>query len=545
MPSTMSELVVLMRHERPRHVPLEPATSLTIGRSSTCDLPVRDRYISRQHARVWWNETAWYVRDLDSANGTWIDGRRIEADTRLEPGTRLRVGDTELEFHVSSATDRISRLPGQTFVPMLSIGSETVDAMRPGKRTLERIATFNSLMLESLEEQPYDELAAFILNRLMAHLSPSRCAIAQLDGSGTVVALEMKRAGSDTGGDLALSSTVVDMVRRSRRAIAWNDVRIDAELSKSRSLALQGVRSVACAPMIAHDDVIGILYVDFQVQQHAIDESELVLIAQVARFAAIRLENARLREDAMQRRLLEEELRTAASVQRQLLPDAAPTVPGWSFEARSVASRGVSGDYYDFMLQPDGRLWIVIGDVSGKGINAALLMASLQASFRIYVQDSPEPGVLCGRLNSAMKGLLPANRFITLFVARLDPASGVVEYANAGHQPPLVLRRTHLEALDRTDILLGMFPQGSWQTSSTTLQGGDALLLFTDGLTEIECGNDEELGDRRLPELLRPLHGLGAEALVGRLEAEVARHAPQQARTDDLTLVVATRDLDS
>lgn len=538
----MTELVVMMRHERPRHVTLDPATTLTIGRSSSCDIPVRDRYISRRHAQVWCRDSQWMLRDLDSANGTWIEGTRMQGEIALEPGMRVRLGDTELELTIASSTDRIPRLAERDVVPAISLDPESDEPIAPGKRTLERVSTLNALVLESLEDQPHQQLATVILERLMQHLHPSRAAIAQLDDQGNVTRIETQSSDDALENDLLISRTLIRRIAETRRAVAWHDVSADAELSRSRSLAMQGVRSVACAPMIAHGSTVGILYVDYLLQQHMIDESDLLLVAQIARFAAIRLENARLREDALQRRLLEEELRTAAAVQRQLLPQSPPQAAGWSLEAHSVASRGVSGDYYDFAVQPDGRLWVVIGDVSGKGINAALLMASLQASFRIFVKDGPDPADLCRRLNSAMKGLLPPSRFITLFAARVDTDTGDIEYTNAGHQPPLIARAGGPEPLDRADILLGMFEHGNWQTSHTHLDPGDVLLLFTDGLAEIECGEDEELADCRLGELTGTLHGASATDVIRSIDQEVALHARRQQRTDDLTVVALARD---
>lgn len=536
----MTQLVVMMRHERPRYVTLDPASTFTIGRSSSCDIPVRDRYISRKHAELVCRHPGWILRDLESANGTWIDGQRVQGEIALEHGTRVRLGDTELEF-IDAAEGTLLLDTDRDVVPSLSVAADDAERVPPGKRTLERVQTFNALVLESLEDLPHDQLSSFILDRLMRHLHPSRAAIAHLDERGEITRVESRTAEGSQAFELPISRTITRRVVDTRRAFAWHDVTADAELSRSRSLALQGVRSVACAPMISHGVTIGVLYVDYLIQQHVVDESDLLLVSQVARFAATRIENARLREDALQRRLLEEELRTAAAVQRQLLPHSAPAIRGWTVEAHSVASRGVSGDYYDFAIQSDGKLWVVIGDVSGKGINAALLMASLQASFRIFVRDDPEPAELCRRLNAAMKGLLPPSRFITLFITRLDPRTGDVEYTNAGHQPPIIVRASGPEPLDRADILLGMFESGNWETSHTRMEPGDVLLLFTDGLAEIECGDDEELGDSQLTEIARDLYRATARSAIEAIEAAIAPLDARQEHRDDLTLLAIAR----
>lgn len=539
MPS-IAELVVYERHEPPQHVPLDPAIEVTIGRSSSCELPVRDRYLSRRHASIRSDEGNWVLRDLGSANGTWIDGKRIDGEVRLSSGTRIRIGDTELEFVLQAATDRVASLPDKRLFPTLSVPIDEADVL-PGRRTLERVTTFNSLVLEALEEQPYHQLFPFMLERLSRHLDPSRAAIVLIGEGGTIDRVEWRKRDQNDDSEMLISRTIVSSMISERRAMAWNDVSADVHLSRSKSLAIQGIRSVACAPMLAHGNIIGLLYIDYLLHQRTIDEDDLLLLAQIARFAAIRIENARLREESMQKRLLEEEVRTAAAVQRQLLPAGPPEIPGWSIDTCSHASRGVSGDYYDFAIDPNGRLWIVVGDVSGKGINAALLMASLQAAFRIFVREELEPGPLCTRLNDALRGLLPANRFVTLFAMRIDPASGDVVYANAGHQPPLIVRAAGTRALDKGDLPLGMFEGGSWQTTAGRIEQGELLLIFTDGLAEIEGSDGAEFGDRRLGQVVTTLGGLDAREAVARLQEEAASFARTSARTDDLTIVAAAR----
>lgn len=536
---TAAELVIHLRHEAPSHIPLSPGVHLVLGRSSSCDVPVRDRYLSRRHAHIRSQDGSWWLRDLGSANGTWVDGKRIEGDVVLESGARFRIGDTDIEFFLQESTERVIALPDRKVTPTLSVAIE--DGFRPGRRTLERVTTFNALVLEALEEQPYNEMFPFMLERLITHLEPSRAAIVLLDTNSRPVRIESRSHDPEDRSELLMSQTIVQSIVEQRHAMAWNDISANIELSRSRSLAIQGIRSVACAPMIAHDNIIGLLYVDYQLHNRAIDEDDLLLIAQIARFAAIRIENARLREDLMQKRLLEEEMRTAASVQRHLLPATPPPVDGWSLSAVNHAVRGVSGDYYDFNIDSRGRLWIVVGDVSGKGINAALLMASLQAAFRIFVREVADPGELCGRLNAALRDLLPPSRYVTLFAARIETTSGLIEYANAGHQPPLLIHASTLESLDRASMPLGMFRDGHWETNRVVMSPGDVMLMFTDGLAEIEGQPSQEFGDEHLAHVAAQLHGLNADEASLAVATQAASFASSDELADDLTLVVASR----
>ncbi|PYQ33152.1 MAG: hypothetical protein DMF57_10465, partial [Acidobacteria bacterium] len=142
----------------------------------------------------------------------------------------------------------------------------------------------------------------------------------------------------------------------------------------------------------------------------------------------------------------------------------------------------MSGDYYDFVVRPDKRVYFVIADVSGKGVTAGLMMAGLQASFRIFCKGDPRPADLLTELNGAMKETLPQSKFVTLFVGRLDTETGIIEYANAGHTPPLWVRKKGVEEVADTDVLLGVVTRAIYRNRTLELAPGDSLVLFTDGL---------------------------------------------------------------
>src|SRR6202011_5980491 len=178
-------------------------------------------------------------------------------------------------------------------------------------------------------------------------------------------------------------------------------------------------------------------YVDSRRDHRPISEEDVKLIAQIARFAAIKLETTRLREDAIEKRILDEELKMASIIQQRLLPPPPTGIAGFTFASFNRPCRTVSGDYYDFVIRPDGRIYFTIADVSGKGVTAGLMMAGLQASFRIFCKNDPPPAELLEQLNAALKENLPQSKFVTLFLGRLDTATGTIEYANAGHTPPL------------------------------------------------------------------------------------------------------------
>ena len=258
-------------------------------------------------------------------------------------------------------------------------------------------------------------------------------------------------------------------------------------------------------------------------------------------FAAIKLENTRLREEAIQKRLIDEELKTAYVIQRRLLPSEPPTVAGYSFAGMNRPCRTVSGDYYDFVLRPNGQLYFVIADVSGKGITAALLMAGLQSSFRIFSKNDPKPAELVTHLNSSLRENLPQSKFVTLFAGRLNTDTGVVEFANAGHCPPLHISRDRCQELTSTDLVLGLFAKTAYRDQQLTLEKGDALVLFTDGVTEAEAQDGSELGGDKVCKAMAGVHGMPATEIGERLEQVVADHVGAALQNDDLTLMIVTR----
>jgi len=240
---------------------------------------------------------------------------------------------------------------------------------------------------------------------------------------------------------------------------------------------------------------------------------------------------------------MDEELKTASTIQRRLLPDPPKGIPGYTFVGANRACRTVSGDYYDFVVRPDGRVYFVIGDVSGKGITAGLMMAGLQAAFRIYAKSDPAPGDLVSMLNVTLKENLPQSKFVTLFLGRIDTKSGTVEYANAGHTPPLWISRDGVTELGETDLLLGIVTKADYTQRTLQLGPGDSLILFTDGVTEAEDSDGNEFGSAIVMEKLKTFHGQPAAVIANLVDKAVIAHVGEPgALGDDVTIVVVSRE---
>jgi sigma-B regulation protein RsbU (phosphoserine phosphatase) len=518
--------------------------AVSIGRASECSIPIKDRYLSRKHAEIVLIEGAWVLKDCGSANGTYLNGTRVDRDYALKTGDRIRLGDTEMLFESAQHnTDSFVAIEDRNASATIAIPINEIDAVQHHSGDLEKLQTLNALARELIEDRPMDELFGFIIDRVMQHLRPSRAALGLLGSDGkSFVNVEVRRQDRTDVSELRISHTLLSEVVEEKKALAFMDVSVDEKLSRAQSIIMQGIHSILCAPLTIGDSVVGVLYVDYLFNQRVISEEDVRLVAQIARFAAIKLETTRLREEAIQKRIMDEELKTASVIQRRLLPPSPTGIPGYTFVGSNRPCRTISGDYYDFVLRPDGRVYFVIADVSGKGVTAGLMMAGLQAAFRIFSKSDPEPAVLVSQLNEALKDNLPQSKFVTLFLGRLDTQTGVVEYANAGHTPPLWVRRHGVDELIETDLLLGVVTRAQYTNRTLRLEPGDAFVLFTDGVTDAEGGIGPELGTAELMKAIGPLHGSDAATVTNAIEESVFRHVGDAPLADDVTLVVVSRN---
>jgi sigma-B regulation protein RsbU (phosphoserine phosphatase) len=526
-----------------RH-PLTGGT-VSIGRASDCTIPIKDRYLSRRHAEIVAHNGGWLLKDLGSANGTYLNGNRVERDSPLRPGDRIRLGDTEIVFEARDGnTDKLLAIADAKISATIAIPIHDIDEGPSSDADIEKLKTLNLLARELIEDRPMDELFGFIVERVMKHLRPSRAAIGLLGKDGrSFINVEVRRQDASDSSELTISHTLLAEVVEEKKALAFMDISADEKLSRAQSIIMQGIHSILCAPLIIGGSVVGVLYVDYLFTQRQISEDDVKLVAQIARFAAIKLETTRLRDEAIEKRIMDEELKTASTIQRRLLPAPPQGLPGYNFVGSNRACRSISGDYYDFVVRPNGKVYFTIGDVSGKGVTAGLMMAGLQSAFRIFCKADPEPAVMMAQLNEMLKENLPQSKFVTLFLGRLDTNTGSIEYANAGHTPPLWIAKNSVTELTESDLLLGIVTRAEYTQRTLQLDPGDSLILFTDGVTEAENGDGNELGSTTVAEALRTMHGSAASDIAKVVDDHVLQHvgAPE-ALGDDVTIIVVSRE---
>jgi sigma-B regulation protein RsbU (phosphoserine phosphatase) len=250
----------------------------------------------------------------------------------------------------------------------------------------------------------------------------------------------------------------------------------------------------------------------------------------------------KMRGMELERERLEEELRLARDIQTRLLPTGAPSVVGFDLAGVSLPARHVGGDYFDYILLDDGRIGLIVADVSGKGVPAALLMSGVRASLRSADMGRLGPSGALEHLNRFVSASVDPGKFVTAFLGILDPARGTVRYSNAGHEPPLLLRADgSSEEFSAGGLILGILREATYEEGEAEMDPGSSLVIFTDGVTEAQNPAGEFFGGGRLMQALGPLRSERAASVVEGIVGSVREFAAGAAQYDDITLIVARR----
>lgn len=301
---------------------------------------------------------------------------------------------------------------------------------------------------------------------------------------------------------------------------------------------LKAIGVSAIIPMKMHDEVKGILAVGERIAGIPYTKSDLEYIYSLGNLLLISLENSRLFKEAVEKQRMEDELLIAREIQKRLLPVELPKFPKYDVSAINISSKQVGGDYYDIINLDDDKFIIAIADVSGKGTPASLLMANLQAMIRALVPLKLPLSELTKRVNDLICESTGNDRFITFFWASVDKKSKLLTYINAGHNPPVILRKDGgVLRLEKGGLLLGVMKSTTYEEGIVQLAGGDVLLLFTDGVSEAMNPDGVELGEDRLLEIIKSVRNESAEKIKVRIVSEVQEYSGDY-QSDDITLLI-------
>ena len=542
------------------------ASKYVLGRHPDCDVVIDEGAVSRHHAQILLVDGIAHLEDLRSRNGTFVNGQLIEQRHQLTAGDRIQVCDVSFKFDDDAGTmsaKSAQTVESSSFTPALLVDD---DESHPGGSTvMSKLDVSSSRSSITLTASPEAKLRALleitqnlgkalalddVLPKVLDSLfkifiqADRGFIVLRIGEAGTLVPRWTKVRRGEDDGTIRISRTIVNKVIETREAILSADAASDSRFDMSQSIADFRIRSMMCAPLIdSGNRVVGVLQIDTLDQRSGFQPEDLEVLVSIASQAAVAIDNAQLHEAALRQKSIERDLELAQTVQRGFLPEHPPTVEGYHFFDFYRAANHVGGDYYDYIELPDSRVAIIVADVVGHGIAAALMMAKLSAEVRISLATTVEPAEAVTRLNAKLAGESLSDRFITLVMAVLDPVTHTLTIVNAGHMMPIIRRglEKYEEVGDEeVGLPLSVDDRFEYQQCQTTLDAGNLLALYTDGINEAMNRDGQLYGIDRIREQIKSEVD-GVVALGERVIGDVERFVGEVPQNDDMCLVCAGR----
>ena len=537
-----------------------------IGRLPECDIILAPVGVSRRHAEIRKVGPAFFLVDLDSRNKTLLNGTELKGGVEhlLKENDRISVGGVEFVFDpvepikpkdAAPAADLMEVTESEgpenpEFITLeASHSSTTVSAVRPEVKLKAIIEITRSLS----NELRIDTVAPKILDSLMVIFPSAERLFLMLQdpSSRRLVRKAFKyrpqkrtlftRTEPEDEAPTRISRTIVDFVLGQKKAVLSQDAGADTNLASASISDLQ-IRSVMCVPLLTPDNKArGILQLDTS-DRRQFNEDDLDVLAAVASQAAISIQNASLLESLLARERLNRDLKLAEQVQKRFLPQVVPTVPGYEFFAYYQPTYEVGGDYYDFVSLPADRIAVALGDVSGKGVAAALMMAKFSGDTRSCMLTENAPAPTATRLNSLLCAAGIEDKFITLGLCVLDAPTGKLTLTSAGHTPVIIRRadgRAEEVGQEVSGVPLGIMEDSVYEQTEVQLNPGDVVVIYSDGVTDARSPGEELYDSQSNHRLLkRVARSPGGPADVGRaILQDIREFSAGHSQADDITLV--------
>jgi len=515
----------------------------SIGRRSGNDLQLVGSDVSRDHAEIALDNGRFLLRDRGSRYGTYVNGEGI-SEHELKHGDLVRLGRSggaELVFLLDDATQSPASSDKHT--------TSAVGDLRQVAALLEGLRALGS-------GRVLDEVLALVMDSALEVTGAERGFI-MLASADNENELEFKIARGRgrvtlSGKGFETSRKIPEEVFKTGQEKIVADL-LDGDLANVHmgTVAL-GIRHVLCTPLklvryLDKADMpnvekrIGVLYLDSRERGALLSRAARAALETLATEAAVAIENARLYRETLEKARMEQELRIAAEIQQALLPE--PRRKGEFFEAvgQSVPCRSIGGDFFDYVDLPNGAFGFAVGDVAGKGAPAALLTAVLQGVFASQASSGSSPSETLSRVNIALIRRAIESRFATALYAIIGP-KGELTYCNAGHNPPMVFGKDGVQRLEKGGLILGLFEHATFEEGTATLDPGDLLVAFSDGVTEALSSEGEEYGEQRLLDCVQANRNKSVAELLDSIFASVREFTAGAVQSDDVTALVLRYD---
>jgi serine phosphatase RsbU (regulator of sigma subunit) len=546
----MASLLVLKGNNPGQRIQLTEDT-IVLGRNPDCQVPIGGTAVSRNHAQILRIQGKYYIEDLKSRNGTFVNNEQVTSRLPLNENDRIKICDFLCTFHETAARPLPAELSPEEPEPPDDPAASTVEASlshassnlllesQPAEK-LKALLDITSNLSKTLELEPL--LPKIVDSLFQLFKQADRGFIILRDESGKRLipkAIKARRAADETSA--MFSRSIVRQCVETVQALLSDDASHDSRFAMSQSIADFRIRSVMCAPLWSQEGrAFGAIQLDTQDRAKKFTQDDLKLLMGVASQASVAMENAKLHEEQIVSERFKRDLELAREVQRGFLPRRPPELPGYEFFPYYDSAQEVGGDYYDFIQVTSQRLATLVGDVAGKGVPAALLMAKVSADARFCMLTEAEPAAGVTKLNALLQQAGLSDRFVTLVAALLDTNEHTVTLVNAGHPSPLVYRAATMSLEEATPkevvgLPLGVVDGFEYASCQVKLAPGDCVFIFTDGVTD---AMDVQNLQFQMKGIYAALQGgsFTPRTLGERIVKAVKQHAAGRDQHDDITL---------
>ncbi len=512
----MAHLLVTHPNGTTETVPLSRLRT-TIGRSARSDVCIPDAFASRLHAEVRQEGDSFWISDLGSANGTKLNGALLSIPIPLHQGGEIQIGETKIKFDdggqisksisstlIADATEALDPSNTISFSIRKHQTAEILDSSLSSRTDL--LGLISKVGVALLSSSGLDETLNQVAS-LVFEAVPAERVIIMLRDEQTKDGMQIKvarvRGEDEQIAEVRISRAIMTEVMENGKSVLTSDAQQDPRFA-SQTIVLQGIRSVLAVPLCVDErHVFGLIYADSPTNTNTFSSEHLDILTTLASVASIRVENASLLDERINRERMERELELATEIQQRFQPSGPPVLEGYEFQGISFSCYEIGGDYYDF-IEP---------------------LVQLVTSVNEYLTENT-----------------PGNRFITFFVTELDPATGELTFINAGHNPALIGRADGtIEQLDSSGLPLGLMGFAEYEVGKAQLNSGDVLFIYSDGVSEANNLAEDEFGMERLIQVISANVGRSASGIRDKVESALSDFTGTAAPNDDITLVIVKK----
>jgi phosphoserine phosphatase RsbU/P len=538
-----------------------PNQKISLGRAENNDISLKDPFCSSHHAFIHPSGNNFMIQNNKSKNGTFLNGKKIDTESILKKGDEILIGSTRIKFDKELATnvevtdapspssnintimnvEEILSKPDLTTTIKATVQPLDFDQIRSEHKFYSVISEVSKALVLHM---PLSELLEHIMNLICQHVPMDRGILMLKEGNPPQMIPKVVRINNPSlmNQRILVSQTVINMAVNKNSSIMISDAQGDSRFKAQDSIIKLNIFSAMCVPLWNNRDIIGIIYSDRISLLEQFTEEDLRLLTLLSNLAAVKIENSKLIEQAIEKEKMEKELSLAAQIQKDFLPKKDPEWKNFEITGANIPCYQVGGDYFDYIPISSDRLGIAIGDVAGKGVSASLLMASLRAALHSEIGPDYSMPDMIEKLNSFIYRSSASNRFISFFFGELNKETGEFKYINAGHNPPFILNKkgkiTHLES---TGLCLGMFESEKYELQKVKLNVGEIFLLYTDGIIECRSRDNTEFEEERIIDLIKKHSKESAYTIKDKVYATLHEFSAGTDPMDDMTLLVIKR----